>query len=41
MAVLKVETDIITRITASPKECAAVLVKIYVKTFKSDFIRVS
>jgi len=38
MAVLKVETDIITSITASPMGQIAILVIMYVQTFKTDII---
>jgi len=38
MAVLKVETDIITSITASPLGRTAILVIMYVETFKTDVI---
>ena len=38
MCVLKVETDIITSITVSPVGLAAILVLMYVETFKTDVI---
>jgi len=38
MAVLKVETDIITSITASLTGGAWILVIMYLKIFKTDFI---
>jgi len=37
-AALKVETEIITSIMASPKGRAAVLMIMYVETFKADVI---
>lgn len=38
IAVMKVETEIITGITVSPKGRAVIIVKMYVDIFKTDII---